>query len=307
MTGSAHGAAGLLVGMDIGGTKTHVRAGIEADHPSVDTVVSSRGWVPRPERESVQWIDDRLRSAGIDDSDVVALVVGAHGYDTEEQAHEMRRALSATRPYPCSVVNDALLLAPAAGIDDGIGLIVGTGSIALGRSLSGETVYAGGWGWQLGDEGSAPVLVREAVRAVLRNQEMAGAADVLAQYLVEALSAGSVMELPERLRIDAGAAAWGVHAPTVFSAAAAGSALANQVIADAGRQLAELIERLRARGVTAEEVVAAGGVIVGQPALARAVRDALAAREPDTRFQVLSQPPVLGAMRLAGRLRALAH
>ena len=64
------------------------------------------------------------------------------------------------------VVNDAELMVPAAGYFGGIGVVSGTGSIAVARTAEGHMLAAGGWGWILGDEGSAPALVREAAKAI---------------------------------------------------------------------------------------------------------------------------------------------
>ncbi|MCL2781922.1 MAG: ATPase [Actinomycetia bacterium] len=292
----------LLVGLDIGATKTHLRAGPDAAHPAIDLVVQSTGWAPRPEAAAVAWIDALLDRAGLDLSAITALAIGAHGYDSEAQTSAMNRALAESHPFPCVLVNDALLVVPAAGLADGIGLIVGTGAIALGMAPDGAARFAGGWGWQLGDEGSAPVLVREAARAALRNHELAGPADLLLDRLLDACGASSVSDLPERLRDDASAAAWGRHAPAVFDAAADGSPLALEVIATAGRDLAELVTRLARQGVRATQVVAAGSVIVNQPALRDAVREALRRSNPDMGFRVLDAPPVHGALRLARQL-----
>ena len=95
---------------------------------------------------------------------------------------------------------------------------------------------------------------------------------------------------------------WGAHARLVFSAADAGSLLAAGVIDDAGRQLAGLIPRLRARGVTSRDVVAGGGVLVAQPRLREAFSAGLAAGSPDVSVRILDTPPVVGAVALATSL-----
>ena len=56
----------------------------------------------------------------------------------------------------------------AAGLDEGIALIAGTGSVAWGRDRTGRSARAGGWGYLLGDEGSGYAVVRETVRHALR-------------------------------------------------------------------------------------------------------------------------------------------
>src|SRR5437868_15061777 len=55
------------------------------------------------------------------------------------------------------------------GIDPGILLIAGTGSIVIGRDKERSMFRVGGWGPHFGDEGSGFWIGREAVRAALRS------------------------------------------------------------------------------------------------------------------------------------------
>jgi len=57
----------------------------------------------------------------------------------------------------------------AIGIDPGILLIAGTGSIVIGRDKDRSMFRVGGWGPYFGDEGSGFWIGREAVRAALRS------------------------------------------------------------------------------------------------------------------------------------------
>ena len=67
------------------------------------------------------------------------------------------------------IVNDGDLVV-ASGTPEGwgIGVIAGTGSIAVGRSRTGRSARAGGWGHLFGDEGSAYHVVMEAFRRIAR-------------------------------------------------------------------------------------------------------------------------------------------
>jgi N-acetylglucosamine kinase-like BadF-type ATPase len=56
----------------------------------------------------------------------------------------------------------------AIGIQPGVLLMAGTGSIAIGRLADGSMIRVGGWGSQFGDEGSGFWIGREAVRSALR-------------------------------------------------------------------------------------------------------------------------------------------
>jgi N-acetylglucosamine kinase-like BadF-type ATPase len=84
--------------------------------------------------------------------------------------------------------------------------------------------------------------------------------------------------------------------------AEAGSALARTVIAEAGRALAALVERLAARGVVVDDVVVAGSTVLAQPSLYDAFASALADAVPTARPRPLRAPPVDGAVALARSL-----
>jgi len=60
----------------------------------------------------------------------------------------------------------------AIGIDPGILLIAGTGSIVIGRNKERNMFRVGGWGPHFGDEGSGFWIGREAVRAALRSLDL---------------------------------------------------------------------------------------------------------------------------------------
>jgi N-acetylglucosamine kinase-like BadF-type ATPase len=75
--------------------------------------------------------------------------------------------------FPSSRVQietDAVIsYAGAIGLEPGVLLIAGTGSIAIGRQPDGTMIRAGGWGPHFGDEGGGFWIGREAVRISLRS------------------------------------------------------------------------------------------------------------------------------------------
>ncbi|NEE23040.1 ATPase, partial [Streptomyces sp. SID7499] len=149
------------VGIDVGGTKTHLRA--FADGAGVvDHVRSSTGWRPHDARAAADWLADLIAVALPSSPRPSALAVGGHACETARQCAGIRAALQERLGVPALVVGDAELLVPAAGLEKGVGLVAGTGSVAVGRLPGGEAVQVGGWGAVLGDEGGAAGLVREA-------------------------------------------------------------------------------------------------------------------------------------------------
>ena len=99
-------------------------------------------------------------------------------------------------PHPIDVVGD-METALVAAFEDGPGVIViaGTGSIAYGRDKQGRTLRAGGWGFAIGDEGSAHWIGREAVSAVLRASDRGGESPSLAAALCKAWGVGTLIDL----------------------------------------------------------------------------------------------------------------
>jgi N-acetylglucosamine kinase-like BadF-type ATPase len=292
----------LLVGIDVGGTKTHLAVDREGELQHV--VVATDQW----QRDqglfgpgAVGRLLDLVRdtTGGRDD---VPLAVGAHGCDSPALVARFDAAVRAAWSGPVLVVNDAELLAPAAGVEHAICLIVGTGSIAIGRTADGEAVYVGGHGWLLDDFGSAPGIVREAVRAALDATDDGRPRDGLAERMMAHFGATDEVELSVAFTGSADIATWAAPARHVFEAADQGSTTAVEVVDDAARRLAANVVRARRRGAVGDVVVAAGGVISNQPRLFAAVARHLAAAEPDLELRLLELAPVTGAVELARRL-----
>jgi len=295
----------VLVGIDIGGTKTEIVATSASAEMSAAMATSS--WRTRADIESdtEQLVGAILKLTGGHQPEIV--VAGAHGCDTDEARENVQDQLARRLDGIVLVLNDSELLLPAAGKQYGISVISGTGSIAVARSMDRRMLAAGGWGWFLGDEGSASGLVREAARAVRASLDAGEPLELLGSNLLAAVGVESPMELGRAIGELGDAAGIGSFVKLVFDAADAGSALAAKVVADGGRALALLTQRLVARGAHAGDVVTGGGVISRQPSLFKAFRDALFESQPATRLTLLTESPVVGALTLARDLHAGRH
>ncbi|MER7922433.1 BadF/BadG/BcrA/BcrD ATPase family protein [Streptomyces sp. NPDC096057] len=289
----------LVVGIDVGGTKTHLRAcagtNVVADH-----IRASSGWRPHDPAAAADWLTALVHDALPAHARPSAVAVGGHACETPRQCAGIRAALEDRLSAPVLVVGDAELLVPATGLDKGVGLVAGTGSVAVGLLADGGRLQVGGWGAVLGDEGGAAGLVREAARAAWAAHDRGEAPDQLALGLVEAFGVAEVPALGAALESASDVSAdWGRHARVVFTAADAGSLLAREVIAEAGRSLAALVVRLAERGVPVDDVVVSGGTVLAQPRLYDALTTALAERLPGARPRPIQVPPVEGAVALA--------
>jgi N-acetylglucosamine kinase-like BadF-type ATPase len=293
----------MIVGIDIGGTKTHLMAKMP-DGELRERLVATSDWRGRrdPVADTFSLVA-LIRDLG-DSVIPVALVVGSHGCDTDDECLAFQARLARSFSGIILVLNDSELLLPAAGKATGISVIAGTGSIAVGRNPDRRMIAAGGWGWYLGDEGSASGLVREAARAVRASLDAGEYLDGLGRMLMTALGIESPVELGRALSDIGSAAGIASLSQIVFEAADAGSDLAAGVIAGGGVALSILVERLIARGAPACNVVTGGGVMTRQPRLFKAFRNALLDRAPTATLTLLTEPPAKGAILLAQRLAA---
>ncbi len=196
-----------------------------------------------------------------------------------------------------------IALAGATSTGRGIIVIAGTGSIAFGRNEAGATARVGGWGYLFGDEGSAYDIVRQALRAALREEEVWGPRTALRRTLLEATGAKDANEAlhlfytPEwpRDRIAG-------LAPLVDRAAVSGDETAREILQYAALQLAMLaasVQRQLWQRGEAVEVAFTGGVFES-----RSIRERfqeLALLEPGTLCGPAKHSAVEGALLEAWR------
>lgn len=293
--------SGLIAGVDIGGTKTHllVSQGAEVIADKVVPTADWRSWDRAADAAALAALILETAKA-----EPAAVALGAHGCDTDWHCKQMEADLGAELSGKIKVVNDSELLVPAAGFASGIGVVSGTGSIAVSRNHDGEMLVAGGWGWILGDEGSAAALVREAARAIRNAIDHGESGDPLVNGLMAKLDTTDATKIGRLLNETRGAAIWGSYADAVFDAAAQKSPLAITVIEEGAKALARLVGILISRGADASHVVIGGGVVVEQPSLFEAFKHAMAAVSPASEITLLRAAPVNGALALAGRLLA---
>lgn len=93
---------------------------------------------------------------------ITRLIVCAAGLGTLEEVQAAHAALTrAGLAMPIKICNDAMAaMVGALEGEPGVLMIAGTGSIAFGAAADGSEIRCGGWGRELGDEGSGYALGR---------------------------------------------------------------------------------------------------------------------------------------------------
>lgn len=294
-----------VIGIDVGGTKTHLVLESIDGTKRIENVIPTGLWSGETftaKAATLARMVWTLRDMSETDLTVRTLVVGAHGCDFAAECRELEQQLHCHFPDSrCHVISDVALVPLAAGKPQAIGMIAGTGSVAIALDAQGCYHSAGGWGWLLGDEGGASGLVREAIRAILLNYDRGIHTDPLTLAFLHSFKSDHVLDLPAQL-IKKPVAEWSRKAQIIFDCETLGSALAASVILQAADDLALLVDRLHQQGITSHQVVAAGGVISHQPILFDALLLALRRQHADMTLELLTMPPVQGAITLAQTL-----
>jgi N-acetylglucosamine kinase-like BadF-type ATPase len=247
--------------------------------------------------------------AGITPADVGFAFLGLPAYgevsaDVPELDEAPRAALGHQR-YRCD--NDMVCgWAGSLGLQDGINVISGTGSMAYGQHGD-RRVRGGGWGELFGDEGSGYWVGVRGLQAFSQMSDGRLPAGPLLGLLRQQLDLEADLDLVdvvlnrwrgERREIAA------LSRPVV-EAGRRGDEVARQVLIDAASELARLVEATRVRlGFTPEESVPVSysGGMFSVPEIRNGFQQRLAGAEGDYALQVPRYSPAVGAALYAAQL-----
>ncbi len=285
--------APLVLGLDIGGSSSRARLSeggrvvSEASAPGANVALIDPGVV----EERLTSLIEQLGSPHPE-----TCCAGAAGAEVPAGRRRLEELLARLLPGArVLVVHDTRLILAAAGLDVGIALIAGTGSVAYARNDRGDEGRAGGWGWMLGDEGSGAWIVREALRELMRRREEGVQLSVLGERILVATESDDLLETISRVQLYHEAGQWAALAGEVFDSVALDQGAA-RIIDSAADALASVALRAGARVGVEGPVVMAGGLLTNFPDLAAKVSARVGSGT------VLDAEPVAGAVRLAESL-----
>lgn len=210
----------------------------------------------------------------------------------------------ALQPTNIVICNDALI-ALVGGIGQPVGIVVaaGTGSIVFGRNHQGDTKRVGGWGYILGDEGSAYKIAIAGMNAALKSYDGREISTSLLQGFKQHLDLESIENLIEVLyRREWGVKQIAALAPIVDFAAASGDIVANSIIDDAVKELVKATSTVIDAIFTADsvlEVVTTGSVWRGKCKIHERFAASLVKKFPEVKVILPRYEPAYGAGLLA--------
>ncbi len=229
------------------------------------------------------------------------VVVGAAGAGRAPERADLTAALIASGVARSAEVMGDGELALIAAFTGGPGILVnaGTGSIAYARDPQGKLYRAGGFGWQMGDEGGGYWLGRRALAAAGRAQDGRDDQSTLPTRLLSALGLKEFDDLVRWAALATPAQIAGL-APQLINAAAEGERVAQAAVREAAMELTDHVAALR-KHFPADSVVdwaMAGGLLKHGSALAEALRIAV---ERQVKGCLLSTAPIDAASVAAKR------
>lgn len=284
-----------VVGLDIGGSKTHGALWLDGVLVTEARAGSAnvQNVTPHEAARSLGQLFDELlarRPVGA----VGRVIAGSGGVDTAADADRLRALIAPYAPgAPIDVVHDTRLILAAGGASTGIAVIAGTGSVAWGVGEDGREARSGGWGYLLGDEGSGYWVAREAVRRALHRHDLGVQPDALDSAVLALNGVATPTELIGLFHSGAGRTYWASQSRAVFDAAALGHGDAAGIVDRAAADLTRLVlDVVSVIGVPGP-VVIGGGLAMHQPDLQENLRTHLAA-EGITDVVFLHEDPVMG-------------
>ena len=210
----------------------------------------------------------------------------------------------ALQPANIVICNDALI-ALVGGIGQPVGIVVaaGTGSIVFGRNHQGHIKRVGGWGYILGDEGSAYKIALAGMNAALKSYDGREISTSLLEDFKQHLDLESIEDLIEVVyRREWGVKQIAALAPIIDFAAASGDIVANIIIDDAVKELVKATSTVIDAIFTADsvlEVVTTGSLWHGRCKIHERFAASIVKKFPNVNVIFPRYEPAYGAGLLA--------
>ncbi|MBG6182207.1 N-acetylglucosamine kinase-like BadF-type ATPase [Arthrobacter sp. CAN_A214] len=287
-SGPSH--TGVVVGLDIGGSKTHGVLWRDGGKAAEATSGSANVQNVTPVEAAANLLS--LFTA-LGSPAVSRVVAGSGGVDTPDDVERLRALIAPHAPgASIEILHDTRLILAAGRAVEGIAVIAGTGSVAWGVA-EGKEARSGGWGYLLGDEGSGYWVAREAARATLHRADLGLEPDELGRLVLERNALASPTGLIGLFHSSAGRGHWASQSSLVFQAADLGTPAAVGIIGRAADALASLVLDVASVIGSKGPVIIGGGLAVNQPLLQEALRGTLRGHGFDD-VVFLTQDPVMG-------------
>ena len=197
---------------------------------------------------------------------VSTLCLGLAGAGRKDDIERFQNWAAQTFPKTSvRVVSDAeILLMAGAPAGPALALVCGTGSIVYGRTITGELVRAGGWGYLFGDEGSGYAIGIAALRAIMQAHDGRGPETLLSKLVLERYGLNTPPEVVNMIyRAESSHSVAASLSDLVEQAAGLQDPVATAILEEAAAELARTVAAVyRKLGGPAVPLMITGGTIL---------------------------------------------
>lgn len=301
---------GYILGIDGGGTKTHVlcvdEAGLtvgEGISGPTSLSVTSAGAASFNLREAIRQATEKLG----EEPELIKAVMGLAGMDTQmehQTAHQVfTQTLDTYHIQNFVLVNDTeIAMASGTTAENAVVLISGTGSNCFGRNHLGQTARTGGLDWLLTDQGSGYAIGRGVLRRAVKSFDGRAPKTVLEEMVCHHFAIASVSELKTKVTTPPlNKTEIAALAQICVEAFYQGDTVAEHILEDATDELmlmvSTVLDKLQLQDVATDCVLA--GSITKVAYVQQHLRERLGVAYPRLTIIIPDKAPVYGAITLA--------
>lgn len=236
-----------------------------------------------------------------------SLCIGSAGLGREEEIIHFKKELK--KKYPNTklyITNDieTLIVGAIDGLS-GSALISGTGSIAMARLDDGSIIRKGGFGWRLGDEGSAWYISDQAIKRALRSIENREIKSSLPDKIVDFFNLNNIYDIiPIWNNKDITKEYLSSFSIEVYTLAKKGDILSNNIMTDASNELFCLINSLfiENENLIYNPILFSGSVLEKNEIICNRVISLIREKNKDANIIIGSNNALLGALKIASTI-----
>lgn len=251
--------------------------------------------------EQVRQVIEGCRNQ-LEDTSLAAVCCGmTTGGEHSPFTPPLRQVLDSLKLAPHINVRDDFemsLMAASGGLEDGVIVIAGGGSIAFG-CRAGQVVRSGGWGTFFGDEGSAISIGKMALNAIARSLDGRDAPTLLTQAVLDHFGETQFRQVVRRIFLGTISQTQVADlTPLVAICAAAGDKAARNVLNWAGEELASIAAAVVGKLASGGDIMVytTGGVFNEKQVLLPEFERVLKLKYPNLQVSPARYPPIIGCV-----------
>ncbi|NFL85729.1 ATPase [Clostridium botulinum] len=250
------------IGVDGGGTKVEATA-YSMEGTAIKTSIKGFGNLLNNQEKALKNIVNSIKEIieFLPNEELISAYLGIAGSEVGNNSKIIKQAVKEKLNIDCVVMNDSeIALKAMLKGEDGILVIAGTGSVALGIKKN-KTIKCGGWGSLLGDEGSGYKIAIEAIKRMILEEEYSMPKSRLSKNIMKKLNIESAHQITDFVYSSTKDEIASL-APIVVKLSEEGDDISIQILLNESIAFARTTENVyRKLGVESCNIALVGGVI----------------------------------------------